>query len=67
MRRFFSEYQRRILALKAGGRCQMCGVKLSKDFHADHIIPISKGGKTLTPNGQALCPTCNLQKSDKTA
>tara|TARA_Y100000768_G_scaffold26629_1_gene17951 strand:+ start:4835 stop:6130 length:1296 start_codon:yes stop_codon:yes gene_type:complete len=34
------------------------------NFHADHILPHSRGGKTKWENGQALCIQCNLAKSD---
>tara|TARA_Y100001934_G_scaffold283774_1_gene406628 strand:- start:4478 stop:6301 length:1824 start_codon:yes stop_codon:yes gene_type:complete len=49
----------------AGGKCQLCGRTLSKNFHADHIRPFSKGGKTITLNGQALCSNCNLAKGNE--
>ena len=62
MNRCFSQRQRRILAWVAGGHCRVCGVKLSREFHADHKVAFSKGGATTTQNGQALCPPCNLQK-----
>ncbi len=35
-----------------------------ENFHADHILPHSKGGETTVANGQLLCPSCNLKKSD---
>ena len=31
----------------------------------DHIYPKAKGGAGSPPNGQVLCNTCNLIKSDK--
>tara|TARA_A100001011_G_C14218853_1_gene803340 strand:- start:51 stop:1355 length:1305 start_codon:yes stop_codon:yes gene_type:complete len=34
------------------------------NFHADHIVPHSRGGETKWQNGQALCIQCNLLKSD---
>lgn len=37
-------------------------MRLRPRFHADHIQPFSKGGPTITDNGQALCQTCNLKK-----
>ena len=42
----------------------MCGCRLEKGWHADHIVPYSRGGKTHIDNAQALCPTCNLTKGD---
>jgi 5-methylcytosine-specific restriction endonuclease McrA len=54
-----------MLAWIGGGRCQSCGVPLSADFHADHIVPFSRGGQTVVNNGQALCPPCNLRKGNR--
>ena len=34
------------------------------EMHGDHIIPWSKGGKTIADNCQMLCIPCNRQKSD---
>ncbi len=48
--------------------CQKCGIT-SKDgakLEVDHIIPLSKGGKTVMSNLQTLCDRCNSGKSDKT-
>ena len=50
-------------------RCVLCGASpathLGCVLHVDHIIPWSKGGKTVTENLRALCETCNLGKSAK--
>ena len=62
--RYFSAIQRIELFSRSGGHCQSCGVPITlTDFHADHITPWSKGGKTTLANGQALCRTCNIKKS----
>lgn len=48
--------------------CQKCGIT-SKDgakLEVDHIIPVSKGGKTIMSNLQTLCDRCNSGKNDKT-
>src|ERR1700704_5166987 len=66
MRRAFTLRQRLILALVSGGKCPNCGKKLKSDFHADHVIPFSKDGKTVLLNGQALCASCNLNKGNRT-
>jgi superfamily II DNA or RNA helicase len=65
MKRRFGARQRRVLAWVAGGRCALCGVRLAKDFHADHVWPYSRGGATVTNNGQALCGPCNLKKGNR--
>jgi 5-methylcytosine-specific restriction endonuclease McrA len=62
MMRAFSWRQRQFLRIICGNMCSKCGSPLGNDFHADHVIAWSKGGPTLTKNGQALCPTCNLKK-----
>lgn len=65
MKRLFTEAQRRLIYLIAKGHCQLCGCELnSANWHADHIFPFSKGGKTHLRNAQALCPPCNLKKSN---
>jgi len=63
--RSFSLRQRRALYRAAGGKCEECGRELKKGWHADHVVPHSKGGATTIENGQALCPSCNLSKSDQ--
>lgn len=48
-------------------RCQLFGLS-SHDgvkLHVDHIIPVSKGGKTTFSNLRTLCDRCNMGKSDK--
>ncbi len=47
--------------------CKICGAKASDGakLHVDHIIPVSKGGKTVMSNLQTLCDRCNMGKSNK--
>ncbi len=47
-----------------GHYCKICGEE--HNLHIDHIIPLSKGGKTELSNLQVLCKKCNLQKYNKT-
>jgi 5-methylcytosine-specific restriction endonuclease McrA len=43
--------------------CYFCG---SKDkIHADHIIPLSRGGRHSIGNLQPLCASCNISKNNK--
>lgn len=48
-------------------QCQLCGAtaKDGAKLHVDHIIPVSKGGKTIMSNLQTLCDRCNIGKSNK--
>lgn len=61
-RRRFSGRERVALALGADGKCQRCGEPLEPSWHADHVQPHSRGGRTELSNGQALCASCNLLK-----
>lgn len=45
--------------------CVVCNVDLRFGYHIDHIQPIARGGENTDYNLQALCPKCNLEKSDK--
>ena len=64
-KRNFDEAQRQVIFRRFNGECQICGKVCEwNDWEADHIIPWSKGGKTVVENGQVLCPSCNSRKSD---
>ena len=46
--------------------CQMCGKSdYEANLEVDHIIPISKGGKSTMDNLQTLCHECNQKKGNK--
>ncbi len=48
-------------------KCEVCGKQLHSisDCHFDHIVPFSKGGKSIKENCWILCVNCNLSKSNK--
>ena len=47
-------------------RCAYCGEEFEfEQMQADHIVPWSKGGKTVSDNCQMLCVKCNLGKGNK--
>lgn len=45
--------------------CYWCGVKCRSDFHVDHYIPLSKGGRHELDNLVIACAPCNLRKNAK--
>jgi diadenosine tetraphosphate (Ap4A) HIT family hydrolase len=50
----------------AKGRCALCGATREENvLDVDHIIPRSKGGKTVYENLQVLCAKCNRTKQNK--
>jgi len=47
--------------------CQYCKTPhIRKELTLDHVIPLSKGGKTQWNNIVAACSPCNVAKGDKT-
>jgi len=70
--RQFLDYQKTIMYEKQGGICPMCKGTENKnkkwafsEMDGDHIVPWSRGGKTVLENGQMLCRKHNLEKGDK--
>lgn len=71
--RFFSEsiqYQAVLENLEKNGgqlKCENCKKNINNrtECHFDHILPFSKGGKSVLSNCQILCSECNLKKNDK--
>jgi HNH endonuclease len=49
--------------LRDGARCRRC--RTAVNLEVDHIIPVSKGGKTEEANLQTLCRRCNRRKWKK--
>ena len=55
------------IALRDNYTCQICGKYMPDGvgLHIDHIIPVSKGGKSVPSNLQVLCSKCNGKKSGR--
>lgn len=66
-RPFRVRYSKRNVFIRDGHTCQYCGKKLSAaDLTLDHVIPSSRGGKSVWENVVAACEPCNHRKGDRT-
>lgn len=46
-----------------GNRCQYCGRRFqTRDLNLDHVVPRSRGGKTVWENVVLACSRCNTRK-----
>ncbi len=64
--REFDEKMKRKAYEQQGGICPLCKKRFEfSEMEGDHIIPWSKGGKTVMENLQMLCRLCNNAKSDR--
>jgi hypothetical protein len=59
---------RDFVADRDGGRCGYCSLHQYGQgavFHINHIVPRSRGGKTVIENLVLQCPCCSLRKANK--
>jgi hypothetical protein len=69
MRKKIPVLLRRKVVERAKGFCEYCGSDSDfsdSPFDVEHIVPISKNGKTEIENLAFSCHGCNLYKSNKT-
>lgn len=45
--------------------CHWCKIDCTNNYHIDHYIPLSKGGRHVLTNLVISCPTCNIRKNAK--
>lgn len=66
-RKLMTKELRKKVMLRNNYTCQICGKYMPDEvgLQVDHIIPVSKGGKTVLSNLQVLCSKCNGSKSNK--
>ena len=65
-RKLMTPNLRKQIMIRDNYTCQLCGKYMPDEIglHIDHIIPVSKGGKTIPSNLQVLCSKCNGHKSN---
>ncbi len=64
--REFDDKMKRKMYEKQQGICPLCKKHFEfAEMQGDHIVPWSRGGRTVLENLQMLCRACNNAKSDK--
>ena len=64
--RTFDDDEKRAAYEMQKGVCPVCKQHFEfEEMEGDHIVPWSKGGKTVPENLQMLCRKCNLKKGNK--
>jgi 5-methylcytosine-specific restriction endonuclease McrA len=60
------KFCRRSILLRDHFRCQYCGERFdSRDLTFDHVVPRSRGGRTVWTNIASACLRCNSAKADR--
>ena len=58
---------RKNLWIRDACKCQYCGYDIDmKHYEMEHVIPKSRGGKTIWENVVVSCSACNKQKGART-
>lgn len=61
------KFSRRNISLRDNQTCAYCGVRSRGDnMNLDHVIPVSRGGKSSWLNVVLSCYSCNSKKGDRT-
>ncbi len=61
------KFNRRNIYARDRNRCQYCGGKFpTTELSLDHVIPKSKGGRSLWGNVVCACTSCNNHKAGRT-
>jgi 5-methylcytosine-specific restriction endonuclease McrA len=59
-------FSRRNIYLRDRNRCQYCGSRPPREeMTIDHVVPRSRGGKTVWENVVLACSTCNTRKGNR--
>lgn len=64
-RKTYSPDVKKLLYIKADGKCELCGKKiLLDDMTIDHVKPLSMGGEDDVSNLACVCLPCNVFKGN---
>lgn len=60
----FTEQDIQLKLRSQKSKCYYCQKPL-REYHIDHVVPLSRGGSNWPDNLVVACPTCNMSKHDK--
>jgi len=61
-----AKFNRRNIFARDENRCQYCGKKSpTNELSIDHVVPLSRGGKTCWENVVCACTECNKRKGGR--
>jgi len=60
------KFSRKNIYLRDKSRCQYCGLKFrTEELNLDHVVPVSRGGKSTWDNVVCSCIRCNVAKGNR--
>jgi len=60
-------FTRKNIFYRDRNRCQYCGHRFAtRDLNLDHVVPLSRGGKSTWENVVCCCIPCNSRKGGRT-
>ena len=60
------KFSRKNIYLRDGFRCQYCGQGANtEELNLDHVVPVSRGGRTTWENVVCSCVPCNISKANR--
>jgi 5-methylcytosine-specific restriction endonuclease McrA len=60
-------FTRKNIFYRDKNRCQYCGHRMpTRDLNLDHVVPLSRGGKSTWENVVCCCIPCNSRKGGRT-
>ena len=66
--RYDVRFTRRNIFYRDRNRCQYCGGRFKRsELNLDHVIPLSRGGRSTWRNVVCCCVSCNMRKGSRLA
>ena len=61
------KFSRKNIYLRDKNRCQYCGRRFrTEELNLDHVVPVSRGGRSTWENVVCSCIRCNIRKANRT-